>query len=321
MCESGSIEPGRHDGAPEPTTRARAYFAAQSVAGALWWVAVFTSPSVRRWTLGSWDPALLVVPDVLLFVGASALAGLLANRHVAIVCATWTTLITAALTATALVDREAGWGAVAMVLASVGSIAAALTLWFGRLPIEWFFVGPFKFRVTRDQRQRTHLRRSLSQLVVFWSSFLIALPLLLAWAERRMRLSWPVLAERGWSWLGAAVFLLASAFGLWSCISMALVGEGTPLPARTARKLVAVGPYRFVRNPMAVAGALQTIGVGLWLGSWIVLLSAAAGALIWNTFIRPAEEADLHARFGDEYVAYAATVSCWVPRSRRVLSP
>jgi protein-S-isoprenylcysteine O-methyltransferase Ste14 len=37
-----------------------------------------------------------------------------------------------------------------------------------------------------------------------------------------------------------------------------------------ANRLVVVGPYRIVRNPMAVAGALQTIGVGLWVGSWAV---------------------------------------------------
>ena len=316
MRGSGSIEPREHDGRNgrgSPITRARIYFVAQAAAGALWWAAVFTSPSVRRWTLGSWSPALLVVPDVVLFVGASAIAGLLANRYVAMVCAAWTTLITAALVATALVEREAGWGAAAMMLASAGTVAAAVTLWLGRLPIEWFFFGPFEFRVTNDRERRTHLRRSLTQLVVFWTSLLIALPLLLAWAERRMRLSWPSLADREWPWIGAAVFLLASAFGLWSCISMALIGEGTPLPARTARKLVVVGPYRFVRNPMAVAGALQTIGVGLWLGSWIVILSAVAGAVIWNTFIRPAEEADLRTRFGNDYVAYAMTVRCWIP--------
>ena len=312
-----SAESAGSDARSVSVSRARAYFLVQAVAGATWWVAVFTSADVRRWTLGSWNPALLVGPDLVLFVGTSAAAALLVRRHVAIVCAGWTVLIAAALTTTALVEREAGWGAAAMVLASVGTITATVTLWFGRLPTEWFFVGPFKFRVTNDRSRRTHLRRSVSQLVVFWSLFLVALPLVLAWAERRMRLSWPPLAGREWMWTGVAVFLLASAFGLWSCISMALIGEGTPLPARTASKLVARGPYRIVRNPMAVAGALQTIGVGLWLGSWIVIHSSLAGALLWNTFIRPAEEADLRDRFGDEYTRYAATVRCWVPGSPR----
>jgi protein-S-isoprenylcysteine O-methyltransferase Ste14 len=119
------------------------------------------------------------------------------------------------------------------------------------------------------------------------------------------------------TWVGAITFLLGSAMGLWSMASMALVGEGTPLPAATARKLVVAGPYRFVRNPMAVAGAVQTVGVGLWLGSWSVLVAAVVGCLIWNQFIRPDEEADLLARFGEPYEAYCAAVRCWLPRSSR----
>jgi len=35
---------------------------------------------------------------------------------------------------------------------------------------------------------------------------------------------------------------------------------------------------------------------------------------VWNTLIRPAEEADLQARFGAEFTAYQENVPCWVPR-------
>ena len=155
-------------------------------------------------------------------------------------------------------------------------------------------------------------------MVFFWTTFLIAVPLVLSWAERRLRLDWDPLQRSGFARAGPIVFLVASAFGLWSCVSMAILGEGTPLPAATARKLVVVGPYRFVRNPMAVAGALQTVGVGLWRGSWMVIVSSLTGALIWNTFIRPEEEADLSARFGDDYDAYRALVRCWIPIRHRV---
>jgi protein-S-isoprenylcysteine O-methyltransferase Ste14 len=94
---------------------------------------------------------------------------------------------------------------------------------------------------------------------------------------------------------------------------MALLGEGTPLPAATGRRLVVAGPYRFVRNPMAVAGAVQTVGAGVFLGSWLVVMSAFAGGAIWNTFIRPEEEADLTRRFGAPYDRYRERVRCWVP--------
>jgi protein-S-isoprenylcysteine O-methyltransferase Ste14 len=113
--------------------------------------------------------------------------------------------------------------------------------------------------------------------------------------------------------VGAGAFVLASALGLWSCVTMALRGEGTPLPAETARRLVVAGPYRWVRNPMAVAGGLQTATVGLVTGSWLVIVIAVVGALAWHTLIRPAEEADLASRFGDPYERYRSAVRCWIP--------
>ena len=77
------------------------------------------------------------------------------------------------------------------------------------------------------------------------------------------------------------------------------------------------GSYRFVRNPMAVAGALQTIGVGLILGSWVVVVIAVAGAVAWNVGIRPGEEADLADRFGAAYDRYRSQVRCWIPSRPR----
>jgi hypothetical protein len=53
------------------STKARWYFAVQSVGGIAWWIAVFASDDVREWTLGGWSPALLVVPDLVLFSGGS----------------------------------------------------------------------------------------------------------------------------------------------------------------------------------------------------------------------------------------------------------
>jgi protein-S-isoprenylcysteine O-methyltransferase Ste14 len=301
------------DGVAWQERLARGYLGAQAVAGALWWIAVFASTDVRRWTLGAWDPAWVVGPDLLLFVGASAVASMRGDRVIAAVAAAWTTAIALALVVYGLVERTAGWGALAMVVAAVGSLAAAATIWLGRLPLDWFFVGPFAFRPAAARSGARNIRRSLTQLVIFWSAFFVAVPLVVTTAEHRLRLDWPAL-DRGWlDALGAAIFVSASALGLWSCITMAVRGEGTPLPAETARALVVSGPYRWVRNPMAVAGGLQTAAMGLVVGSWLVVAIAAAGAVAWHTLIRPQEEADLIARFGDPYLRYRSAVRCWVP--------
>ena len=159
-----------------------------------------------------------------------------------------------------------------------------------------------------------HLRRSLAQLVAFWTTFFIVVPVVLRMVEGRLQLTWSALDGGQVRAIGVAAFLAGSALGLYSCVTMALRGNGTPLPAETARDLVIAGPYRWVRNPMAVAGLVQTAAVGLVVGSWMVIAIAVAGAIGWDVLIRPAEEADLAARFGEPYRRYAERVRCWIPR-------
>ncbi len=293
---------------------ARAYFALQAVAGAVWWAAVFASDTVRDATLGTWDPAIVAGPDLVLFVGMSAMAALRGSRIVAAIAAAWTILVTVALGTYGLIAEAAGWGVVLMGAATVGSLASAATMWAGTLPTRWFFVGPLAFRVAAERPAAHHLGRSLAQLVVFWTTFFVAVPLLLLAVEARLHLEWPALDRPSVRAVGATCFLIGSVAGLWSCITMAIVGNGTPLPADTARELVIAGPYRYVRNPMALAGALQTAGVGLVLGSWTVVAIAVAGAAVWDVLIRPTEEADLLDRFDEPYRRYAEEVRCWVPR-------
>ena len=277
------------------------------------------SEQVREYTIGGWNPALLAIGDLTLFVAASALTAWRLIRPVAFALVGWTTGITIALGIYALIQQRAGWGALIMVISLVGTVASTLTIWHGRLAVDWFFLGPFRFREAKQNQPSAHLRNSVVQLLVFWSFFLVAVPFLLSWIEHRIRIDFDAL-DRIPNIVGIALFLAGSSLGLWSCLSMALRGNGTPLPSATASTLVIVGPYRYVRNPMAVAGAIQTIGVGLWIGSWTTLLSAVAGALIWNIVIRPSEEADLADRFGSAYASYQQTVTCWVPSFAAVRS-
>jgi protein-S-isoprenylcysteine O-methyltransferase Ste14 len=300
--------------------RARLYFGVQAAAGSLWWVMVFVAEDVREWTLGGWDPMVLVVPDVLFFVVGSAVVAATSNRYAAMVVAGWTLAVTTALVVYGLVERAAGWGVVAMGLATVGTIAASATTWFGRLPLRWFFVGPFAFREAREATTARHLRRSLTQLVVFWTSFFVVMPLISTAVERRLRLVWDPLQPDSRVVAGVVLFAAGSAIGLWSCVTMAVAGAGTPLPAETARELVVSGPYAHVRNPMAVAGVVQTVGAGLWWGSWMVAAAGLAGALIWDLLIRPTEEADLANRFGEPYRRYTQHVRCWLPRKHRTMA-
>lgn len=307
-------------GGPVAATVGRAYFAAQAVAGAAWWVAVFTVPLVREATLGALDPIAVAAVDVPLFVVASGLAAVLSGRAAigaASVATAWTIAVTALLAGYATVTALAGIGVILMIAASVAAVGAWFLLALGRIPTEWLLVGPFAFRPARPRRTPlVHVVVTLGQIVVFWGLFLVVFPLIIDALEARWGLSLP--ASVGVAIAGVLVVLSASALGLWSAASLTVRGDGTPLPSVMPNRLVIAGPYRFVRNPMAVAGIAQGVGVGLMMSSWMVVAYALAGSLVWNYAIRPHEEADLSRTFGDAYRAYARAVRCWVPRLRPV---
>ncbi|MFD4422028.1 methyltransferase family protein [Agromyces sp. NPDC058484] len=291
----------------------RLYFAVQAIAGSAWWVAVFASPFVREATLGSLDPMAVAILDIPLFVGMSALAAL-GWRIAAVAATAWTIFVTVGLAIFATLTSEAGWGVLLMVAAAVGSSVALSLMVIGRAPTEWIAARrPFAFRVA-DARAATsaHLAATAVQIVIFWGLFLGVLPLALTFFEQRWALAapFPPFAAAA----GLVLLLAASALGLWSAASMSSKGAGTPLPTAMPNRLVVAGPYRFVRNPMAIAGITQGFAVGLILSSWLVVAYAIAGSLLWNFVVRPLEEADLEARFGDEFRRYRASVRCWWPR-------
>jgi protein-S-isoprenylcysteine O-methyltransferase Ste14 len=84
------------------------------------------------------------------------------------------------------------------------------------------------------------------------------------------------------------------------------------------QRLVVVGPYRHVRNPMYLG-----FGVG-WIGLWVVfgrasvlaVSLAAAAALGVALFVRLYEEPTLRNKFGEEYEEYCRNVHRWLPHIR-----
>ncbi len=171
-----------------------------------------------------------------------------------------------------------------------------------------------KFRRAKRASAPWNLAKTFAHIVLMWGVFLFALPWLIAALERAAGVpALPAPEPAWWPWLG---FALASALGLWSGITMAVIGQGTPLPLDAPNRLVVRGPYRFVRNPMAMAGLAQAAFIALHLGSATTLLYTLAGGLLWNYVARPPEELHLEREFGQAYLDYRDAVRCWVPRLR-----
>lgn len=116
--------------------------------------------------------------------------------------------------------------------------------------------------------------------------------------------------------LGLTVMAAGAALAL-SCIAIFVtVGRGTPAPFDAPRRFVAVGPYRYVRNPMYVGGFLVLAGWALYRQSPSVLLFAAAWLGLAHLFVLGYEEPTLRGKFGADYERYLETVPRWIPFRR-----
>jgi protein-S-isoprenylcysteine O-methyltransferase Ste14 len=168
------------------------------------------------------------------------------------------------------------------------------------------------FRRAVLARAEWNLTKTVVQLVVVWSLALGVGPFLISHGTTAWLGGEPLhfaAAPRA----GLFLFVMSSAGGLWSSYVMALHGQGTPLPLDSPRRLVVVGPYGHIRNPMALTGVAQVLSVALALGSGAVAVYGVGGGLLWNFVLRPLEERDLEATFGAAYVAYRRRVPCWIP--------
>ena len=119
--------------------------------------------------------------------------------------------------------------------------------------------------------------------------------------------------------LGWALVFVGALVTLWCVSTFVARGRGTPAPFDPPREFVAVGPYRYVRNPMYIGGALVLAGYGLFERSPSVLLLAAGFLLTMHLFVLFLEEPGLEQRFGASYTAYKQAVNRWLPRPPRVV--
>jgi len=115
---------------------------------------------------------------------------------------------------------------------------------------------------------------------------------------------------------GIALMVVGGVAGLACVATFVTRGEGTPAPFDPPRKFVAVGPYRYVRNPMYVGAFLVLAGFGLFEESPAILLFILPWLLLAHLFVVIYEEPHLRATFGDTYAQYCRAVRRWLPRVR-----
>jgi protein-S-isoprenylcysteine O-methyltransferase Ste14 len=109
-------------------------------------------------------------------------------------------------------------------------------------------------------------------------------------------------------WLAGGIFVAGLALHVWSNVSLAR-GE------RQASPLVMDGPFRYVRNPIYLAGITMLLGAGLLYPTWQpndLVLPLLLIAYFHLAVVR-IEEPALRQHFGPTYEQYCRRVPRWFP--------
>ena len=116
------------------------------------------------------------------------------------------------------------------------------------------------------------------------------------------------------TYLAFPLWIVGGLILLWSFWNFLAQGRGTPAPIDPPKELVAVGFYRYVRNPMYVAVLAVIIGHFLWFGYWNLLIYAVIVFVAFHAFVTYYEEPNLKRKFGAAYEDYLKKVPRWIPR-------
>src|SRR4029077_17640742 len=114
--------------------------------------------------------------------------------------------------------------------------------------------------------------------------------------------------------LGIAVMVVGGALAFACVAPFVPRGEGTPAPSDPPRKFGAVGPYRFVRNPMYIGGFIVLVGFGLYEQSAAIFLFSLPCLLSAHLLVVLYKEPHLRSTFGAPYDMYCRSVRRWLPR-------
>jgi len=99
-----------------------------------------------------------------------------------------------------------------------------------------------------------------------------------------------------------------------TCVGVFVIqGRGTQAPFDPPKEFVQLGPYRYVRNPMYLAGLTGLFGFGLYHQSVSILFLSVIVFSLAHIFVLAVEEPGLGKKFGQSYLDYKKSAKRWIP--------
>jgi protein-S-isoprenylcysteine O-methyltransferase Ste14 len=115
-------------------------------------------------------------------------------------------------------------------------------------------------------------------------------------------------------WTGVALCAVAGGLMIWTFRRLGRNLTDTVV-TRREHTLVMNGPYRWIRHPFYVSGALFVLGTSLIAANWFLFVGGVLFIVLIAIRTRTEEE-ELLARFGESYRAYMERTGRFVPRVR-----
>jgi protein-S-isoprenylcysteine O-methyltransferase Ste14 len=110
---------------------------------------------------------------------------------------------------------------------------------------------------------------------------------------------------------GCILFAAGLALAAWAIASFRSAGTRVETYKPTTA-IVAMGPYRFTRNPIYLGMFLGLFGLAVGFDSLWLLAALAAFCLVIRYGVVAREEAYLERKFGVDYIGYKASVRRWL---------
>ena len=173
------------------------------------------------------------------------------------------------------------------------------------IPLFWLIFHPFV------ERWRQYGRRAYLAIMPAWGVF-IAAAFALGWPFRHLHLY-----DSRVPWVFGVLFILAG-FSIYRSASQdfdraKVSGLAELEPGHHDQKLVVTGIRTQVRHPVYLGHLCEVFGCAVGTGS-IALCGLLVFAVITGAIMIRREDAELEARFGDQYRQYRDTVPALLPK-------